>query len=474
MAPWFANQSCDPFQPLTRPCELGDYVRYAVDVQTSNDVVNAINFARNHNIRFVIRNTGHDYLGRSTGAGALSVWTHHLKDITYSDWNKDGYIGKAATFGAGVQGFDALYTGNTAGYVTLGGECPTVGVVGGYTQGGGHSALSTSFGLSADNTLAFEVVTVNSDVVTASRSENSDLFWALSGGGGGNWGVVLSMTVKAFPDNITSGAALTFYNTGDNATFFSAIEAFQRNLPAMVDAGAMVVHYFTTGFFSIAPLTAFGKSKQDVENIMQPFVNSLTALSVSYTVSYTQSASYLDHYNTYFGPLPVGNIQVGIAQYGGRLIPRSVIQCNITSFMQTAQWIVEQGVTYIGVGTNVGPFGNATSNAILPAWREALVHATLTTPWNFTAPWSEMFARQNLMTDEIMPAIEKLTPGSGAYMNEADFRQPDFQDVFFGDKYDQLLAIKKKYDANNFFWAIDAVGSETWSVAEDGRMCRTS
>ena len=74
MAPFFANQSCDPFQPKHRPCELGNYVRYAVDASGVADVQQAIAFAASEDIRLVIRNTGHDYLGRSTGAGSLAVW----------------------------------------------------------------------------------------------------------------------------------------------------------------------------------------------------------------------------------------------------------------------------------------------------------------------------------------------------------------------------------------------------------------
>jgi len=64
MSPFFANQSCDPFQPDARPCLLGNYVNYAVDLSTSNaanEVVAAVGFAHQHNIRFVIRNTGHEY-----------------------------------------------------------------------------------------------------------------------------------------------------------------------------------------------------------------------------------------------------------------------------------------------------------------------------------------------------------------------------------------------------------------------------
>ncbi|KAI1035188.1 hypothetical protein LB504_005827 [Fusarium proliferatum] len=473
MAPWFANQSCDPFQPESRACELGNYVRYAVEAQTKADVVNTINFARNNNIRFVIRNTGHDYNGRSTGAGALSVWTHRLKDIQFKDYNANGYKGKAVTLGAGVQGFDILKAGNDAGYVVIGGECPTVGVTGGYTQGGGHSALSTSFGLSAQNTLEFEVVTADSGVVTASPTKNSDLFWALNGGGGGNWGVVLSMTVKAFPDAKVGAATLAFFNTNnDQATFYKAIETFHSKLPGMVDAGSMVVYYFTNTFFQIAPLTAFGKSQDEVQTLLAPFVSSLDGLGVNYTVKYSQSANYYNHYDTYFGPLPIGNIQVGIAQYGGRLIPRDTIVNNNDDLTQAAISIVEQGVTWIGVGTNVAPFSNTQKQSLLPAWNKALVHATLTTPWNFTAPWSEMLDLQNLMTDTIMPEIEAVTPGSGAYMNEADFRQPNFQSEFFGANYNKLLSVKAKWDKQGFFYARNAVGSEQWTVSDNGRMCR--
>lgn len=60
MQTFFANQSCDPFTEESRACELGNYVSYAVDVSSSDDVIAAIQFAQKNNIRFVIRNTGHE------------------------------------------------------------------------------------------------------------------------------------------------------------------------------------------------------------------------------------------------------------------------------------------------------------------------------------------------------------------------------------------------------------------------------
>jgi len=183
--------------------------------------------------------------------------------------------------------------------------------------------------------------------------------------------------------------------------------------------------------------------------------------------------NYYDHYNTFFGPLPGGNIQVGISQIGGRLIPLKTVQENRTALLATARSIIEKNVMWIGFATNVSSFGTQSQNSVLPAWRDALVHAFLLTPWSFDpAEWDQMLANQLLMTDTIMPAIEAVTPGSGSYMNEGDFHQPDFQTVFFGSNYDALLKIKRKYDPDFFFYATKAVGSETWTVSNDGRMCK--
>jgi len=277
--------------------------------------------------------------------------------------------------------------------------------------------LTTSFGLAADNTLSFEVVTSNGDVITATRTKNSDLYWALSGGGGGTYGVVTSMTAKVFPDTTVSGASIVFLagaTTADN--FYAGIAAFHEKLPAMVDAGGLVIYYFSDAFFQIAPYTGYNKTEAQVKATLAPFLAALDALKISYTATYSQSATYTEHYDKYFGPLPFGNIQVGIAQYGGRLIPRATLEKNNGNFMAAARKITENGVTFIGVGTNVSPFKKGVSNSVLPAWRDAIVHATLTTPWSFTAPWADMIALQDKMTKVVMPQIEAVTPNSGVYM----------------------------------------------------------
>lgn len=470
MAPLFANASCDPFQPEDTPCTLGNYVRYAVNVSTAAHVSATLQFAAKRNIRFVIRNTGHDYNGRSTGAGALSVWTHHLKDTEILDWDDQFYTGKALKVGAGIQGFEALEAAHAANLIVVTGECPTVGLAGGYVQGAGHSALSTIYGLAADNALSYDVVTPNGTLVTATRTQNKDLYWALSGGGGGNYGVVISMVFRAHPDNVVAGAkfAIDTSSLGDSV-LYSVIDAFHAALPAIVDSGVMIIYFFGPGFFQVPAMTAYGKTQDQVEAILEPFVSALAELNIDLAPTYTQFPSYFQHFQNYWGPFPAGNIQVGTDLFGGRLIPRSVLP----NFSPTAQKLVELGVTFIGVGLNVSNFGLDNANAVLPQWRSSIVEASLTLPYSFQVPFQDMINTQDTITNVVQPVIEAATPNAGAYMNEADFQQPDFQDVFFGVNYPRLLQIKHKYDPNSLLYARAAVGSEVWTVAENGRMCKT-
>ena len=404
----------------------------------------------------------------------MSVWTHHLKDIEFLNYSSSAYTGPAVKVGPGVDGADALTAAHANNYVIVTGECPTVGFAGGYTQGGGHSALSTSFGLAADQTLEFEVVTASGQVVTASASQNCDLYWALSGGGGGTYGVVMSMTVKVYPEATVGGASLQMaaaYTTQEN--FNEAVSQFHALLPNMTDHGAMVVYFVNSAVFVLDPVTVYNSTAAYVrDTILAPFLAVLTNLEIPASVSYTE-LSYYDHYDTYMGPLPYGNIAVEDYQYGSRLIPRSVLENNNDAFQTVLQNLTAHGVLAAGSsGSYAKPTG--VNNSVLPAWRDATVHLQIGTPWNETAPWADMVAAQMQMTNEFVPQLEAVSPGSGAYVNEADFRQPNWQETFFGANYPALLAIKQKWDPKSVFYGLRSVGSEAWTVANNGRMCTST
>jgi hypothetical protein len=136
----------------------------------------------------VIKNSGHDFNGKSIGGYALSVWTHNLKDMTYDpDYTSPtgSYTGAAVAYAAGAQAYEgsALMRQKNMVMIVAGGG--TVGIAGGFLQGGGHSAYTSYYGLAADQVLAITAVTADGRVVEAHEGENEDLFWAFRGGGGG-------------------------------------------------------------------------------------------------------------------------------------------------------------------------------------------------------------------------------------------------------------------------------------------------
>ena len=416
MAPWFANGTCDPFHPVSKACTLGHYVVHAVNVSKPEHISTTLRFANEHNIRVVTRNTGHDYLGKSTGAGSLGIWLHNLKDIKIHDYQDKHYTGKAITMGAGVQGIEAYEAADRAGLQVVGGECPTVGIAGGYTQGGGHSALSSRYGLGADQVLKWEVVDGSGNLITATRdNEYSDLYWALSGGGGGTYGVVWSVTSKAHPGTPVSGLSLTFTNMADISkdTYYEAVTRFHATLPTIVDAGGMVVWFFTSTSFAISPITAPDTSRDDLLSLMEPFITDLAELGIEYDMHAEEFPSYLSQFQTM-----QGEIGVGEAQYGGWLIPRSVVQENNDALTTAYREITEDGATVIGVALNVSrEVTGDVYNAVLPSWRDTLIHTTLTTPWKWNAK-EEMVEMQRKMTEEYIPKLTALAPDAGAYLNE--------------------------------------------------------
>lgn len=80
-------------------------------------------------------NTPDSYNGKSTGAGSLGLWTHNLKSVEILDYDSAQYSGKAMKMGAGIQGFEAATAAHDNELTIVGGECPSVGLAGGYTQG---------------------------------------------------------------------------------------------------------------------------------------------------------------------------------------------------------------------------------------------------------------------------------------------------------------------------------------------------
>ncbi|KIK58057.1 hypothetical protein GYMLUDRAFT_171811 [Collybiopsis luxurians FD-317 M1] len=471
----FANKSCDPFTDKEDQCVIGAYVQYSVNVTRPEHVMKTIEFVKNHDIRFVVRNTGHDYMGRSTGTGAVSVWMYHSQGMEWVDeYTSKTYSGPAVKVQAGVMGYQIAEEAKKRGLVVVVGECPTVGFAGGYVQGGGHSFITNLYGLAADQTLSFEVITTDGRLVTASPTENKDLYWALSGGGGGTYGVVWSVTIRAFPDLGATAAYLSFNSQGlSRQDWWSILSAWQRGTPNFTDQGIFVSTAYNFEWFQMAPLFAPNHTVESVTELMKPILSLLE--SNQYNIKYHFSIEY--HQKTPVSSQEMNNM-ISEFQFGGRLLPRSLWESEegFEAFMETVKVILEAGCDFIW-DVALRPtlaIAGYPDNAVHPAWRNAERMFNPTVFLDYRASIDTVIKNQDRISQVYDEPLRQLTPeGGGAYMNEADYTEPDWKDAFYGSNYDRLLAIKDKWDPDQILYGSIAVGGDRWQERKDGRLCRS-
>ncbi|KAI1817356.1 hypothetical protein GGS20DRAFT_582494 [Poronia punctata] len=482
VAPYFQNQSCDPFTSQGAPCELGNYPPYSINVTGADDIVAGLNFVRKHNIRLVIKNTGQDFLGKSSGKGALELWMANLKAASFiPHFGSRDYRGPAMKLSAGLVNSEAAAIAHRYNVRIVGGSSPTVGVAGGFTTGGGHSPLMGHYGLAADNVLEWEVVTPQGKhVVAKPQGKYADLYWALTGGGGSTWGVVLSMTAKVHPDGPVGGAQLIVPSQGlAPETYWGAVTAFHTFIPDFASDGTVATSLINNDALTMFAATSPDKTAAEVRAHLSPFIKQLDRQKIPYNVSYTSFDNYYDHLAHYLGPYPYGSFAV-TQLTGGRLVPKSVLASRGATkrLVDTVRDVVANGHFYVTMET-FDLDATATSraayhegkNSATPRFRQSELYYIVIGEWDFAVPRSEMAARQDELTDAIMPALKAVTPGSGSYLNEANFADADWQESFYGVNYARLSQIKNKYDPDNLLYARTAVGSQKWREDEQGRIC---
>jgi len=162
------------------------------------EVVAAVNYAVERDLRVVVQGTGHGASAHGPLDGALLLNMRELRGV---EIDADG---RRARVEAGAVWEDVVVPATEHGLTALHGSSPNVGVVG-YSLGGGIGWLARKHGLSADSVTAIELVTAGGALLRADRSENTDLFWALRGGGGG-LGVIVSVEIALYPvDELVAG-----------------------------------------------------------------------------------------------------------------------------------------------------------------------------------------------------------------------------------------------------------------------------
>ncbi|KAJ1712669.1 isoamyl alcohol oxidase [Aspergillus flavus] len=466
-------------------CTLGQAPLYTINATEPEELATGMAFAKKNNIRLVVRNTGHDILGKSEGYGALQTWIKYIqKGITYhenyvpSDQCKHtNWTGAAFTIAGGYVWSDVYQEAFKRNLTIVGGGDPTVGCIGGYIQGGGHSPASRDYGLGSDQVLEAQVMLANGTTVTANACQNSDLYFAIRGGGGGTYGVVTSAVVKAYPSKPVVAQSLAIMPLGNNTdALLEAVTDIHTEYPSISDAGfsgygtwsingpMVLFGNETVGY--VHAVAAMGKSQKYAEVAFEPLLKKLqkyngTSLFVS--VQWFQFPSYPAYYNAMSGAhQSTGSANSALTS---RMFDKDSLTKNRTLLRRMIGVIAGapeeytiNSVELVG-GGKVLTDGEDRFSGVNPAWRSTYMVNVVARGW---ADESTAQAVKDDITYKKGGAMRALTPKLGSYMNEADRNDPLWATDFFGANYKRLSLIKRKYDPEGFFYCPACVGSEAW------------
>ncbi|MFP3855079.1 MAG: FAD-binding oxidoreductase [Anaerolineales bacterium] len=401
------------------------------------DVVQAVNFARKHQLLVSVRSGGHNVAGDALCDGGLTIDLSAMKDIQVDPEQRTARVQPGVTLG------DLDNETQPHGLATSTGIVSDTGLAG-LTLGGGFGWLTRKYGFTCDNLLSAEVVTADGRVLTASDEENSDLFWGLRGGGG-NFGIVTNFEFQLHPVGPDILSGLVIHRMEDAAEVLRFYREFTADVPK--ELGTMAV-------FRLAPPAPFIPEELHGKPIL--------ALVVFYAGDLEEGRRVLKPLRE-FGE-PVAD-RIGVKTYNAHQSMLDEGQPSGKQYYWKSEYVTELPDELIeilidhsgrldsplgrvavfqlgGAAAEIDDMGMAAGN------REAEYIVAINHGWKDPAQNS----RQIDWTRRFWKAVQPLATG-GPYINfmTADEGQNRVQAAYGKQKYQRLVKIKNRYDPDNFF-----------------------
>src|ERR1700722_2709920 len=389
-------------------------------------------WATNIGLNFAIRSGGHSYEGFSQSPD-LVIDVRGMKTIKLPSDKKSFSIGSGSSLGSV---YDALASSHLA---ILAGSCFPVGVAG-HSLGGGFGLLGRSFGLACDSILSMEVVDAFGKILTASAQENPDLFWALRGGGNGNFGVVTNFNFRTSSVNMVAKFAITW--TKPVAQAVKIVQAWQQWLENMPSSITGTLH-LTKAKGGLITVHMAGLSVQSETSLkaelkrLQTLAGAANIVSTR-TLTFHQAATVFD---------------------GGEPNPDSVLMKANADYVTDA--MTGQGIMTLLEGLVKAPgeiavlcdtYGGAINKIATDA--TAFVHRGNTRyvmqyfmQWDSASATNGNIAMMRTLYNSMRPFVS-----GGCYVNYCDLYLGDgYAKAYWGDNLPRLMKIKAEVDPKNIF-----------------------
>jgi FAD/FMN-containing dehydrogenase len=485
---------------------------YAVPAHATADVVAAVNFARKHRLRLVVKGGGHSYLGGSNAPDSLLVWMRPMDAVTlHESFVPQGCAGQqtgmpAVSIGTGacwLPVYNAVTT-ETGRYVQ-GGGCTTVGVAG-HVLGNGFGSFSKRYGAAGAALLEAEIVTADGTVRLANPCTNPDLFWALKGGGSCSFGVVTRLTVRT--RELPEFVGLAFGEIKAHSD-----DAFRRLIARFTEfyAGSLFnPHWGESVVFGSnntlgIHLVFHDLSETQARDAFKPFLDFVAAAVTDYTVTDPVKITAVPAQH-WWDPVYLSNNMPGLVIHDPRLgLPKADIwyqgdagqagwfihgyesawlpaimlnenhrrQLNDMLFSASRQWHVALHFNKGLAGAPSDAIAATRNTPMNPAVTEAFALAIIggggpAAYPGVPGPGANLVSarRDAAAIGRAIGVIRDAVPDAGSYVSEAGFSDPEWRRRSFGDNYPRLLDIKHRYDPDDLFITHHGVGSERWS--QDG------
>ncbi|KAH2275764.1 hypothetical protein KXW96_003641 [Aspergillus fumigatus] len=327
------------------------------------------------------------------------------------------------------------------------------------------------------------------DLVTANAYQNSELFWALRGGGGGTFGIVTRVTVRTFEEIPVVVTTMNITTAGGDPAFWTAVADFHAVLPAVTDARGGGYYFIIPNLpwennqtLSVLRFYLFHTNTSnttEVGQMYEPLMKKLNATAGVYTQYMSLPMSSVHEALSKLMLVGDSDETGSIAVIFSRLFSKDLLTskdgpARLASAMSKFRYTPWQTVSGMVVGGGaVAENAGKVDSALNPAWRKAIAHIVYSRSWSANATLAQQQAVIKNVTEVELPLLQGVEGADkmGAYVNEAFAYEPNFQESFWGRNYRRLYRIKQKWDPAGLFVARRMVGSEDWD--EQG-LCRVA